>query len=142
VKPIRYQFYDRSTGLFHGKVVITGQASGAEKFAERNSPPGHAYIQGEFDPLSQRVDVGSGKVVDYQPLQPSPDHEWSATNKRWALNTTTATKAQERVATLAQIAALETGQHRVVRECALGNTLGVKRLLEIEAQIKALRAKL
>jgi hypothetical protein len=140
----RYHFYHKATGLFHSKMVSTDQATGAEGFAAANAPEGHTYIAGVFDPLSQRVDLTGEKpvVVDYQPLQPSPDHEWHTTTKRWHLKPEVQTKQAAHDNAMAQIQALELGQHRAVRECALGNTLGVKRLLEIEARIKELRGQL
>lgn len=47
---------------------------------------GLAALNGYYDHLSARVDVATGKVVDYQPPQPDTDHEWNPTTKRWVLN--------------------------------------------------------
>lgn len=40
-------------------------------------------VIGEYDALSQRVDLATGLVIDYQPPQPSPDHAWDAELRRW-----------------------------------------------------------
>jgi hypothetical protein len=57
------------------------------------------------------MDLQSMQLVDYQPPQPSPRHEWNPTTKRWQRHT-----ALKRSDALARIAELEKGQHRTVRE--------------------------
>lgn len=50
-------------------------------------PEGIGAIEGAYDHLSQRVDIETGEVVDWQPDKPEgdeyTDHEWDAGTKRW-----------------------------------------------------------
>lgn len=50
-------------------------------------PDGIGAIDGAYDHLSQRVDLETGEVVDWQPDKPAgdeyTDHEWDANTKRW-----------------------------------------------------------
>lgn len=64
-----WSFYDPNTGAF-----VDGSIGCSQRNIALNTPPGLVAIEGRFDHLSQRID--NGKVVDYQPPQPSPDHEW------------------------------------------------------------------
>lgn len=135
-------FYDKTTGLLHSKRVVTDHAGNAERFAAANAPPGHAWIVGVFDPLSQRVDVNTGEVVDYVPPVPSPEHEWNATTKRWQLNQAAAAKLAASSMARMRIGELEASQHRALREAALGDTQALTRLKVIDDQISTLRKDL
>jgi hypothetical protein len=106
-------FYDAKTGLFTGVSIHTNltAAKAVKAFIGENTPPGHGAYVGYVDPLSQRMDVATGQIVDYQPPQPSPRHEWNQITKRWQKQV-----ALKRSAALARIADLEKGQHRTVRE--------------------------
>src|ERR1700676_1666739 len=73
-------FYHKHTGLFHGRNLMTSNP----KLIAPNTPPDHIAIEGDhFDPISQRIDVATGKVVDRRPPQPSEDHEWNTSIRRW-----------------------------------------------------------
>lgn len=67
--------YELATGNL-GKVLVLPD----DKAVGRNVPDGYDYVIGRFDRLSQKIDLVSGAVVDYQPDQPDSDHEWRATN--------------------------------------------------------------
>ncbi len=106
-------FYDARTGLFTGVSIHTNLTSPEEvkAFIAENTPAGHGAYVGYLDALSQRMDVSTGQIVDYQPPQPSPRHEWNPVTRRWQKQA-----ALKRSAALARIAELEKGQHRTVRE--------------------------
>lgn len=125
-----YRYYDEATGLFHSATVKATDP----KDALAGIPAGHRIIEGEFDHLSQRVEISTGQIVDYQPPQPSQDHEWNPETKRWQL----CAAAERRQSALVQIAALEATQPRAIREALLGRG-GLDRLREIDDQIAALR---
>jgi hypothetical protein len=106
-------FYDAKTGLFSGLSIHTNltAAKAVKTFISENTPAGHGAFVGYVDALSQKMDVATGKLVDYQPRQPSPRHEWNSVTKRWQKQV-----ALKRSDALARIADLEKGQHRTVRE--------------------------
>jgi hypothetical protein len=110
---IYIQFYDSTTGLFNGVSMHTNLTApkAIKAFIAENTPPGHGAFVGYVDPLSQKMDLASGQLVDYRPPQPSPKHEWNAISKRWQRAV-----GLKRSAALARIAELEKGQHRTVRE--------------------------
>lgn len=71
-----YSLYDASTGIFSGRYIECGLLDLAA-----NVPDHCGCILGQYDHLSQRVDLTTGKVIDYQPPQPSINHVWR--DKRW-----------------------------------------------------------
>lgn len=82
-----YSFYDLDTGLFSDQQASCGEG-GAAVF----TPPGHAAIEGAYDPLSQRVNLLTGQVVDWQPPPPADDElrtwTWDAGSRRWVAQPT------------------------------------------------------
>lgn len=134
---MRWSFCDASTGLF-SSIRYSGPS------VEENTPAGMIAIEGDFDPLSQRVELTTLQVVDWQPPKPDDDHEWQPSIRRWVLTRGASERAARRAVALARIAALETAQARPVRELQIDplNTRARERLLEIEAEIAALRADL
>jgi len=79
------KFYHEQTGLLLSHTLTASN----ERDVGPNTPAGHKAIdvpKAGLDHLSQRVDVATGAVVDYQPPQPSDDHEWNHVTKRWDLN--------------------------------------------------------
>jgi len=133
-----WSMYDPATGLFLGRTF----AATEDSHVATNTADHEVAIEGSFDHLSHRVDLATGAVVDYQPPQPSSDHEWNAASKRWQLTAAVAAKQAARAAALGQIAMLEASQHRAVREAALGDPAAAATLKAIDDQIKALRAQL
>lgn len=73
-----YQIYDSASGLFTGAAL----SCDADQLAI-NVPDGFSCLVGSYDVLSQRVDITSGSVIDYQPPQASADHVWNTATKRW-----------------------------------------------------------
>jgi hypothetical protein len=61
-------FYHRETGLFSGRHLMVSDPA----LIPLNTPQDHIAIEGDhYDPLTQRVDVTTGKVVDHLPPKPS-----------------------------------------------------------------------
>lgn len=87
------------------------------------------------------ADLTAAHVVDYQPPQPSPDHEWNLGAKRWQVSAAVQERAAKRQAALTQIAALEARQMRPTRDLLRDPTdiAARARLDSIEAQIAELR---
>lgn len=113
-----------------------------ESMRERYVPsiPGNTFQEPREQLFMPTLDV----VVDYVPEQPSPEHEWNTTTRRWCLSEAAQKRAQERIDALAQIATLEAAQLRPMRELALNsqNAEARQRLEAIETEIAALRASL
>lgn len=133
-----YSFHHKDTGLLHGKRVVTDFVA----VAEINTPADHVVIEGEYDHLSQKVDTATGAVVDYQPPQPTADHEWNADEKRWNLTQDALTRRHLHAMAVDGILTLENKQLRAMREYMLGDTTAVRRLKDIDDQIAALRKDL
>jgi hypothetical protein len=136
-----FRFYDATTGVLHDKAIATDAADpqSVAKFARANAPAGHIPIQGAFDPLSQRVDVATGKIIDYQPPAPSADHEWDLVAKRWTVKAAVMAREKAKATALARIDALDRASIRAGREMLLGVAGAHDRLARIEAQIAQLR---
>lgn len=64
-------------GIFTG-----GSVDCPESHLDQNVPEGYGCYMGEVDPLSQRIDIESGELMEYQPPQPSANHQWTE-QKRW-----------------------------------------------------------
>lgn len=132
-------FYHKDTGLFHGRNLMTSDP----KLITPNTPPDYIAIEGDhFDAISQRVDVATGKVVDRVPPQPSDDHEWNTSIRRWQVKTELVAKQEARRVALERIRYLELKALRALREHALGQATAVDRLKSIDDEIAQLRATL
>lgn len=131
-------FYHKETGRLLGNQML---ASDDEVLA-LNTPADHAAIDGHHDHQSKRVDIATGEVLEYQPPRPSDDHEWNDEAKRWQLNAAAIGKLNRNNSARARIAQLENSQHRLVRECALGNSNSKTKLREIDDEIVSLRSQL
>jgi hypothetical protein len=142
----RWSFYRLSDGLFIGRRFVS-TAAGKRELREHlsaNTPEGCAAMEGQFDPLSQRVDLETGQVVDYVPPAPDGDHEWDAQTKRWHKRADVRARELQRARALEQIAELEGRASRPMRELWINpaNEAARRRLAEIEAQIAGLRGGL
>jgi hypothetical protein len=139
-----FSYYHKRTGALHSRRCACNLADAARalRFAAANAPADHLAIAGRFDPLSQRIDVASGMVIDYQPPQPSPDHVWNAATTRWQLSAAAQQRQAMRDAALRRIAALEASQGRALREAAIGTSGAVEKLKALDAQIAELRQDL
>jgi hypothetical protein len=132
----KWHFFDAATGLFAGRTF-----SGEEAHLACNTPAGVIAVPDVTDPESQRVDIASGQLVDYQPPQPSSDHEWNTTTRRWRLTATAQAKLKKRQTALAAIGGLEEArQPRAVRDALLGR--GTEALQKLDGEIAALRQDL
>lgn len=117
-----WRLYDLKTGLFSANALYCSDSQLA-----LNTPDGCAAIEGEFDPLSQRVDLtepNEPKVVDYQPPPPADTDQttfaWDAATRRYVGTPTLAANKAVRVARLKlQIGQLEAAQARPLRELML-----------------------
>jgi len=129
-------FYDKSTGLFTGRSF-----SGPHEALALNTAADEGAIVGRFDHLSQRVDLETGQVIDYQPPSPSDDHAWHAASKRWVLKR----EVQEAIAADGKargaIAKQEQLSLRAIRELLLDpqNKDARARLQSVESAIAAAR---
>lgn len=148
-------FYSPATGLFTGESY-----AGADPAA--NCAPGHAWVEGVFDALSQRVelrpdDFGNAVVpvvVSYLPPPPISTEwvtwEWSAERRRWVeVPTLAAMKRAHSAPLLQQLAQLDTKVARPAGEIAEALALGqpapaveVQRLRAINAEKAGLRQQL
>lgn len=132
-----WHFYDPKTGRLLG----SGGSFKDEAMMRANLPPGMAAVEGRYDHESQRVDVETGSVVDYQPSQPSAEHSWDEVSKRWALTRA----AQERNRLVVEMDSMEKKQGRALREAVLAllpDGPERDRLAAIEDQIAESRALL
>jgi hypothetical protein len=133
----RYSIYEVTTGLFTGRQVGCSMQTIAA-----NTPEGCAALEGEYDSLSQRVDLTTGAVVDYQPPQPDDDHEWNAERRRWVKKADVVAREARERRTRALVDAIETGSARAIREAlllVLPEGPEKARLQKIDDEIAALR---
>jgi hypothetical protein len=72
--------YSATTGLFSGAKFT---ASGAGLLDMNLLGDDISLILGEYDHLSQRVDLETGTVTEYQPPSPGASHQWNPGTKRW-----------------------------------------------------------
>jgi hypothetical protein len=113
-----WSFYRLSGGVFTGD-TFTGPS---EEDAQRHADSlGCGYLLGRYDHLSQRVDLNTGDVLDWQPPAPADDAmqtwDWDADVKRWLPRKTFAARRAERVAAVqAEIESAELQQARPMRE--------------------------
>lgn len=134
-------FYHKETGLLHNTQLTASD----DDLVELNTPADYIAIDGHHDPDQYRVDVSTGELVDYQPPQPTINHEWNTDTRRWQLTGAELERKQKRPDALARIAELEAHQHRLVREALLQLMLGQDtkksylRLGGIEDEIDSLR---
>lgn len=137
-------YYDVLTGVFHRQHFCTSSIENFATVAELNAPSGHRWIEGRFDYLSQRFDIASGQVVDYQPSQPSEDHEWDSDLRRWRKRADVVERERIRAETIDQIDQLQLKQLRAVTELLANadNAEARKHFDERRAQIESLRAQL
>ena len=138
-----WSVYDAKTGLFTGRQFASSTPEHERLF---KVPAGCALREGRFDYQSQRVDVLTAQVVDYQPPQPDDDHEWRENvengRPRWVKRSEVVQRESEDAGARAAIQAIEASQARTVREALLGDAAAIERLRGFEQQIAAERAKL
>jgi len=132
-------FYHKVSGLFHARHLMSSDA----KSIALNTPSDHVAIDGDhFDRLSQRIDIDTGKVIDLLPVQPSADHEWNATDRRWQVKPEVIAKEETRRHAIQRISQLEMSGIRSLRELALGEAKAADRLKALDSEIAELRKSL
>lgn len=134
----QFSFFHRESGALHRNVFSTDD----ETQLESNTPKDHAPIEGQFDHLSQRVNIESGKVIDFIPQPPSADHVWNPETKRWQPSAAARDREAKTAAATSRIAQLEASQHRHVREHCLGVAGAAAKLQAIDDEIFSLRSQL
>lgn len=146
-----WTFYDSATGLFQPGCSIGPEGADMSGFA----PAGFLPMEGEFDHLSQRVNVeDTEEVIDYQPPAPDDDDlrtwDWDTETKRWVATPTVAGRKPAMLGTVeAQMLAIEsTEQARPTRELVLALLAAttpppeaVAALEAVEAELTTLRTK-
>lgn len=128
----KWHFYSLATGLFSPRAFF-----GPARALEANTPDGYAAHSGQVDCNSQRMDLDTFTVVDYQPPQPSPNHVWRA--RRWVLSDEASELISRVGIARARIRDLEARQARAVREATLGHDGASDRLKAIDDEIAQLR---
>jgi hypothetical protein len=111
-----YSYYDKTTGLFTGKTFSTTDETAAH--AARQAPD-KGVVKGHHDKLSKKVDLATGKVVDYVPPAPSAEE------------TKTIAKGQA----LKLIAQLEASSGRLVRQALLNVPGALAKLAALEDRV-------
>jgi len=129
-------FYHKVTGLFHARHLMSSDA----KAITLNTPDDHIALDGDhFDRLSQRMDIKTGQVIDQVPAQPSADHEWNSTDRRWQVKPEVVAREEARRHALLRISQLEQSGIRSLRELALGEAKAADRLKALDSEIAELR---
>ena len=146
-----WHFYDLQTGLFNGRRF--GAPEYSDELLALNTPPGCGAKNDVLDWQSQRVNVTTGELQDYQPPAPDADHEWMHDDdqgnrvRRWVLKPDVVERRARKVSAQARIAELERKLLRALREDRLGivpsekdRAAGAMTLQEIEDEIAEQRA--
>jgi hypothetical protein len=107
-----WHFFDAKTGYLTGRAY-----SGPDEMLDANTPPGCAAIEGEFDCLSQRVDLETGEIIDYQPPAPDEFHEW--TGKRWVMRADVLQRRQVRAEAEALLISIDGKRSRAFEDLFL-----------------------
>jgi hypothetical protein len=134
-----YSFYDRDTGIFTGEKLLSNN------LIDRQVPEGCSAIEGDFDPLSERLDLTDYDipiVVSYVPPRPDAGFEWHADVTRWKVSDVVQARIDARAVALRRIGEIESAQPRTLREFALGFAGAAERLKAMDDEITALRKDL
>jgi hypothetical protein len=131
-----YSFFNKETGEVH---PVQFHSRGHDvKAIELNTPEGHEVIEGVIDPLSYRVDPKTRELVDWKPEQPSEDHEWDGSARRWTLKAEAAARINAENIARSQIVETEQQSLRAIREALILQYDGVSDEMVPEA-VKRLR---
>lgn len=131
-----FTFYDATSGEWLGIEVSCADFD----TAKLNAPPGAIAVAMPPHPHAKRwID---GALVEFQPPQPSADHEWDGADKRWRLTAAALERLNRRHFAMQRITELERQQARAIRECLLGEADAIARLAAIDDEIAALRKDL
>lgn len=127
-----WSFYSIEDGRFLDRVFFSSNSDAVKL----NTPAGCVAIEGRYDPLSQRMDLSTGKIVVFRPEKPDDFHEWDDNSKRWVLERGRHDRMLADLRARDEIAKLESQQHRRVRELLAEND---PKLKKIDEQIAELR---
>jgi len=131
--------YDLQTGLMGPVITMPDRRDPA-------APKGFGMKLGRHDPLSRRVDVSTGEVIDYQPPAPSEQYRWDTVSRRWVPTPEAeAMQLADRLARRALVKLEERSGPRAVREgliAALPDGPQRQRLLELDAEAAVHRKNL
>lgn len=121
--------------------ILTGESFSASKIErlEGNIPRGCVAIEGVTDWMSQRVDVKTMELVDYQPPQPDDGHDWNEVSKRWEKRADVIAAEMESEEALRRIAEIERRQQRRIRELLAAEDPALKAM---DDEVAALRPKI
>ena len=95
----------------------------------------------DVDGAVEREDEAVGRF-DLLPAQPSADHEWNATDRRWQMKPEVLAREETRRHAILRISQLEMSGIRSLRELALGEAKAADRLKALDTEIAALRKSL
>lgn len=130
-----YSFYRSTDGEISKRTF-----GGSTRLLALNTPRGYVPIEGEYDRLSQRVDLETGKVVDYQPPQPDNDHEWHEPTKRWRKRREVVEREQRDVNARARLREIDLELVRPLVELRAGPSEKAEaRIAELAAEAAELR---
>lgn len=139
-----WSLFDKATGLFVGR-----QFSGSVADLPANVPPELGAIDGQHDHRNRRVDLATGRVVDWTPPPPADTwdcrHAWDEDSRLWVPEPTPAAIERARQARIkAEMLTVEAQQARPTRELVLDpqNRTALARLQALDRQLDALRAAL
>lgn len=121
-------------------VIISHLSTETLSSAKANTPDGCALVEGYHRADLYRV--VDGNVIEWRPDAPDEHHEWHDGAKRWVLKPAVHAAREQRRLALERITALESSQHRAIREVALAHPGAVERLKNIDTEISALRQQL
>jgi hypothetical protein len=141
-------FYDESTGQFSRHICVS--ASALDRTIVANTPAGHKPYIGQVDMESQRMDVATGRVVDFRPESPGDDYEWHTVMRRWVKSQAVLQWEADMRQAVASLREIDAKRSRALADHAInpnersGNDqkLPMERLLEIEAEAERFRAVL
>lgn len=132
-------YFDLGAGHFCGVVF-----SGPPEQVPEQCPPGCYWMIGAFDPLSQRVNLETGAVEDYQPERPADtalvEHHWL--ERRWVpVPTLEGVRAQITHKLQRLAVGVEAGTDRWVREQVIADATSPAygRMQAIETELAPIR---
>jgi len=129
-------FYDLGSGEIMPN-ELKASCPDFAKFVTANTPEGYAPIYWVTDPMSQRVDLSTGEIVDYQPPQPDAEHVWDVDARRWIKRPDVIERERLRLEAQSRIDDLERRQARRVRELLAASDPALKTIDDEIAQLRA-----
>jgi len=133
-------FYHKESGLLNGRSLVASD----NRLVALNTPDGYIAIDhpegSTLDHLSQKVDIETGNIVDYQPLAPSEDHEWDARARRYRLKPDVKAIRDRQEAAVIRISMLERESITALREAVLDKDGAMERLKAIDDEITSLKS--